>query len=74
MDIQKPPSTDFTQLFTNTLEFTDNCRIVFAGNFNIDVLNNSNTMRNYLDTFYQNALMNEINLPTFVSPSTRIDE
>ena len=42
----------------------------FAGDFNIDILSNTNAMRNYVDTFHQYGLINEINLPTYVSPST----
>ena len=36
------PPADFTQFITNTLEYTNNCRTVFAGDFNMDVLSNSN--------------------------------
>ena len=67
--IYRPPNTslaDLTQFITNTLEYTDNCRTVFAGDFNIDVLSNSNAMRNYVDAFHQYGLINEINLPTYV--------
>ena len=46
---------------------------VFAGEFNIDVLSNSNTIHNYVDTFHQYGFINKINLPTYVSPSTGID-
>ena len=63
---------DFTHFITNTLEYTTNCRTEFAGDFNTDVLSNSNAMRNYVDTFHQYGLINEINLPTYVSPSTGI--
>ena len=74
--IYRPPNTplaDFNQLITNMLEYTNNCRTVIAGDFNIDVLSNSNAMRNYVDTFHQYGFINEINLPTYVSPSTGID-
>ena len=32
--------------------------MVFAGDFNIDVLSNSNAMRYYVDTFHQYGLIN----------------
>ena len=57
--IYRPPNTslaDFTQFITNTLEYTNNCRTIFAGDFNINVLSNSNAMRNYVDTFQQYGL------------------
>ena len=71
-----PPNTpiaDFTHIITNTLEYTDNCRAIFSGDFNIDVSRNSNTKRNYVDTFHQYGLINEIDLLTYFSPSTGID-
>ena len=74
--IYRPPNTplaDFTQFNTNMLEYKDNCRMVFASDFNIGVLGNSKAMRNYVDTFHQYGLLNEINLPTYVSPSTGIE-
>ena len=74
--IYRPPNTplsDFIQFITNTLEYTNNCRMVFASDFNIDVTSNSNAMRNYVDTFHQYGFANEINLPTYVSPSTGIE-
>ena len=70
---QITPLTDFTKFITNTSEYTDNCRTVFASDLNIEVLSDSNTLRNYGDTFRQYGLTNEKNLPTFVSPSTDID-
>ena len=63
---------DFTQLITNTLKHTNNCRTVSAGDFNTDVLSNSNSKRNYVDTCHQYGLINEINLPACASPSTGI--
>ena len=66
------PLADFTQLYTNMLEYTNNCRPVFVGDFNMDVLGNSNATRNYVDTLHQYGLINEINLPTYVPPSTGI--
>ena len=39
----RPPNTplaDFTNIITSALEYTDNCRTVFPGYFNIDVLSN----------------------------------
>ena len=63
--IYRPPNTplaDSAQFITNTLECTNNCRTVFAGDFNINVLSNSNAMRNYVDTFHQYGLISEINL------------
>ena len=30
--------------------------MVYVGDFNIDVLSNSNAMRNYVDTFHQYGL------------------
>ena len=67
------PPADFNQFITDKLEYTNYCRTVFAGDFNTDVLSNSNAMRNYKNTFYQYDLINEIILPTYVSPSTGID-
>ena len=61
--IYRPPNTplaDFTHFITNTLEYTNNCRMVFAGDFNIDILSNSNAIRNYVDTFCQYGLINEV--------------
>ena len=55
------PLADFTHFITNTLEYTDNCQTVFAVDFNIDVSSNSNAMRNYVDTFHQYGLIDEIN-------------
>ena len=74
--IYRPPNiplADFTQFLTNMLEYTNNCRTAFAGDFNIDVTINSNAMRNYVDTFHQYGFINEINFPSYVSPSTCID-
>ena len=50
------PLAVFTQFITNSLEYTNNCRIVFAGDFNIDVLSNLKELRNYLETFISTAL------------------
>ena len=74
--IYRPPNTplaDFSQFITNTLEYTNKCRTVFAGDFNIDVTSNSNAIRNYVDTFLQYGFINKIILPTYVLPSTGID-
>ena len=74
--VYRPPNNplaDLTHFITNTLEYTDNWRLVYAGDFNIGVLSNSNAMRNYVDTLHQYGLINEINLSTYVSPSTGID-
>ena len=57
----RPPNTplaDFSQFITNTLEYTGNCRTVFAGYFNIDVLSNSIAMLKCVDTFHQYGLIN----------------
>ena len=66
--------TDFTQIITNTLEYTDDCRTVFAGDFNVDDLINSKAMGNYMDTFHQYGLINEINLPTYTGLQKKIPE
>ena len=46
---------------------------MFAGDFNIDVSSNSKAMRRYVDAFHQYGLINEINSPTYVLPSTGIE-
>ena len=63
------PLTDSTQFVINTLKHTDDCRTVFAGDLNFNVLSNSKPMRNFVDTFHQYSLINELNLPTYLSPS-----
>ena len=60
------PLADSTQFIINTLKHTVNCRTVFAGDLNLNVLSNSKPMRNFVDTFPQYSLRNEINLPTFL--------
>ena len=67
------PIADITHFITNTLEHADNRRTIFAGDFTIYVLSNSNVMRNYVDTFHRYGLTNEISLPTYDWPSTGID-
>ena len=74
--ICRPPNTplaDFNQFITNILEYTTTCHTVNAGDFNIDVLCNSNAMRNYVDTFHQYGFINKINLSPYVSPNTGIE-
>ena len=47
--IYRPPNNplaDFTHFITNKLEYPNNFRTVFAGDFNIDVLGTSNAMHN----------------------------
>ena len=51
------------------MEYTNRFHTVFAGYFIIDVMYNSNVTRNYINTFHQYSFANEINLPTFISPS-----
>ena len=46
------PSTNkllavFTQLILDSLEHTNNYRVIFTGNFFVDVMNHSNVARNY---------------------------
>ena len=70
---QNIPITDFTQFVTNTLDQAYRCRTVFAGDLNVDVISNSNAMRNHVDTFHQYGLINKIVFPIYVTPITRID-
>ena len=73
--IYRPPNTpsaDFTQLVINILEYTGNFRTVFADEFDIDVLNDLNGMRKYVDAFSQCNIISRISSPTCVSPSNGI--
>ena len=46
-----------------------NCRADFAGDFNIDVMNQSSVARNYLEVFHQYRFVNLINWSTYVLPN-----
>ena len=63
------PVTYFSQFIPGAMEYTDRFHTVFAGEFNIDVMNNSNVTRTYINTFHHSSFVNEICLPTFLSPS-----
>ena len=63
------PVTDFTQIISGAIEYANRFRTVFASELNIDVMNNSNVTRIYINKFHQYSSENEINLPTFFSPS-----
>ena len=68
-EIFGPPKTtfaEFTHFTVIALEYTDNCRPTFAGDFIIDVLSNTNAMCYYVDTFHQCGLLNEISFPCYV--------
>ena len=70
--IYRPPNksvTDFTQFITEAMEYTNRFHTVFAGDFNVDIVNNSNVTRNYINMSHQFSFVNEINLPTFNSPN-----
>ena len=63
--VYQPPNNDlayFTQFITGAFRYKDSFRAVFTGSFNLDVFN-------CIDVFHQCSLVNETNLPTFVSPS-----
>ena len=65
--IYRPPNTssaDFTQLVINILEYTHNCRTVFAGEFDIDVLNDFKATYKNVDTFFQSNIISGIGSPT----------
>ena len=71
--IYRPPNKplgDFIQFITGTLEYTNNYRANFTGHSNVDVMNHSNVAGNYNDMFHQYSFSNEINLPTYMSPSS----
>ena len=51
------------------MEYTNRFHTVFAGDFNIDGMNNSNVTRYYINTFHQYSFVGQIILPTFISPS-----
>ena len=63
------PVTDFTQFITAAMEHTNQFRTVFAVDFYIDFMNNSNVTRKYIITFRQYSLVNEIKLSTYIWPS-----
>ena len=57
--IYRPPNkpvTDFTQFITGSMEYTNRFHTVFAGDFNIVVMNNSNVRVNALTRFNSIAL------------------
>ena len=47
------PVNDFAQFISGAMEYTNRFHTVIAGDFNIDVRNNSNATRNYINTFHQ---------------------
>ena len=51
------------------MEYTNQLHTVFAGDLNVDVMNNANVMRNNINTLHLNNFINEIYLPTFIWPS-----
>ena len=67
--IYQPPNTplaEFTQFITNTLEYTDKCRTVFAGDFNSDSLScESFSMHNeftfLINYYFNNGYSKNIN-------------
>ena len=63
------PVTNFIQFITGAIEYKDRFHTVFVGNFNIDVINNSNVTRIYINMFHQYSFVIEIILPTYISPS-----
>ena len=63
------PATDFTQFISGAMENTNRSHTVFAGDFKIDVMKKSTVTRKYINMFHQYSFANEINLPTFISPS-----
>ena len=69
IDPPNKPVTDYTQFIPGVMDYTNRFHTVFAGDTIIDVMNNSNVKRNYIKTFQQYSFVNEINLPTFISPS-----
>ena len=63
------PRTDSIHFITGAMEYTNRFHTKFAGDFNIDVIKNSNVTRNYNNMFHQYRFVNEINMPTCISPS-----
>ena len=49
-----------------------NFRTVFVGDYYFDVLSNSNPLRNYVDTFHQYSVLNEIKMFMYALPRTGI--
>ena len=62
------PLPNFTQFITGALEYPNNYRTVFAGDFNVVVMSLFYMARNYADDFHQYSLVNEINIPFCASP------
>ena len=58
------PIADFTQFIIDKLEYTNNCLTVFVCQLNIDVLSHTNAMRNFVDTFHQYGIINDISFIT----------
>lgn len=75
--IYRPPSKSvnaFCEQLNDVLTCLNISRCVLLGDFNIDVLNTSNSqVQNLTDTFYQYNFRNDINLPTYHSPISNAD-
>ena len=56
------PVTVFTLFISGAMEYTSRFHTVFESDFNIDVLNNSNVTRKYINTLHQYSFVIEINL------------
>ena len=51
--VSKKSLPDFTQFMTGTLEYAYNYFTVFTCNFNVDIMNDSDMSRDYIDEFHQ---------------------
>ena len=74
VEIYRPPNiplSDITQLVTETMENTNKFQFhtEFAGDSKTDIMNNSKMTRKFINMFHQYSLVNEFNLPIFISPS-----
>lgn len=76
--IYRPPSADigdFCELLSDILLEIQGTKSILLGDFNLNILNPNfqANIQNYIDIFYQNSYVNEINLPTYQSPITNSD-
>ena len=74
--LYRPPSKPINEFlnFINQLFESNNSKMVLLGDFNVNVLDtNSQMVHRYENLFLSYGFQNEINLSTYVSPSTMSD-
>ena len=78
--VYKPPSTSFTifvdeldKLLTELNQLNPCCRIILAGNFNINILDAYTKCGDFIETTFSHYLYPSVYLPTRSSSNTLLD-